>query len=184
MDLSNAEIGGLKAAAFCAEGPRDGVQIQLWGEGNAGDPCPHWTLREAHATRGLEIEPEKFYILRSKERLSVPPGIAIYCRASDETIGEMRIHYAGFVHPLFGLKRNDEKIGTPLIFEVRGHQVHVTLTDGEKMANLTFYRMSEDSDDEAKPTPYENQTLQLSKFFRQWPDKLESVDKNGTVKPA
>ena len=123
----------------------------------------------------------KFYILRSKERLSVPAGIAIYCRASDETIGEMRIHYAGFVHPLFGLKRNDGKIGTPLIFEVRGHQVHVNLTDGEKMANLTFYRMSEVSDGEARPTKYENQTLQLSKFFTQWPESLRKVDDDGTV---
>src|SRR5262249_44191726 len=36
---------------------------------------------------------------------------------------EMRIHYAGFVHPLFGRDRKDGKVGTPLIFEVRGHDV-------------------------------------------------------------
>jgi deoxycytidine triphosphate deaminase len=82
----------------------------------------------------------------------------------------MRIHYAGFVHPLFGRERDDEKTGTPLIFEVRGHDVKVTLTDGEKMARLTFYRMSEDCERPKKrahrqQSGYENQTLKLSGFF-------------------
>jgi dCTP deaminase len=181
VDLSNTSIGGLEAAAFAAEEPPAGTVIQLWGKHLAGSPCPYWKLKAANGPKGLEIEPEKFYILRSKERLSVPAGIAIYCRASDETIGEMRIHYAGFVHPLFGMKRNDDQIGTPLIFEVRGHQVHVNLTDGEKMANMTFYRMSEDSDGAAEPTEYENQTLQLSKFFEHWPSELKEVDGNGKV---
>jgi len=82
----------------------------------------------------------------------------------------MRIHYAGFVHPLFGRERDDKKTGTPLIFEVRGHDVKVTLTDGEKMARLTFYRMSEDCERpkkaaQSQKSGYENQTLKLSEFF-------------------
>lgn len=132
------------------------------------------------------IEKDKFYLLRSKEKISVPPGIAIYCRASDETIGEMRIHYAGFAHPYFGYERNDGVEGTPLIFEVRGHQVNVTLTDGEKMANLTFYRMSKDGEKEEskngekKESSYQKQSLQLSKFFAPWPDKIK-VKEDGTI---
>ncbi|PYV20373.1 MAG: hypothetical protein DMG27_23200 [Acidobacteria bacterium] len=94
----------------------------------------------------------------------------------------MRIHYAGFVHPLFGTRRQDGNRGTPLIFEVRGHQVDVSLADGEKLANLTFYRMSEDCDPEGEATPYENQTLQLSKFFGPWPNKLR--DNDGKLEPA
>lgn len=83
----------------------------------------------------------------------------------------MRIHYAGFVHPWWGLKRSDGGRGTPLIFEVRGHQVNVSLAHGERMANLSFYRMSQDAAD-ADPTPYEDQTLRLSKFFGSWPGKM------------
>src|ERR1039458_4443353 len=96
---------------------------------------------EEQNTKSITIKKNNFYILRSLERISLPPGVCIYCRAIDETIGEMRIHYAGFVHPLFGRERKEW--GTPLIFEVRGHDVEVTLTDGEKMAHLTFYRMSD-----------------------------------------
>ncbi|MFZ0957782.1 MAG: 2'-deoxycytidine 5'-triphosphate deaminase [Candidatus Sulfotelmatobacter sp.] len=178
IDLENEVWGGLKVAAFCANGEASTNQaVPLWVEqGKKSDPCKYWRFQESIAGR-LKIEKEQFYILRSKEKIAVPPGIAVYCRASDETIGEMRIHYAGFVHPYFGLRRNDGTRGTPLIFEVRGHQVNVNLADGEKMANLIFYRMSLDA---AEPDPadddYGSQTLKLSKFFHEWPNKLKRND--------
>jgi len=173
VSLKNIPIGGLDAAAFYADAAsNDNSPIALWENGQKPDPCKYWKLKESKADR-LTIEPDKFYILRSKETLSVPSGIAIYCRASDETIGEMRIHYAGFVHPLFGIRRDDGEKGTPLIFEVRGHQVQVSLAHGERMANLTFYRMSRDATGGGNPTGYEKQTLKLSKFFDDWPEKLE-----------
>src|SRR5213078_579320 len=109
----------------------------------------------------INIEKESFYILRSKELMALPAGIAVYCRATDETIGEMRIHYAGFVHPHFGRDRSDGQTGTPLIFEVRGHDVRVLLKDGEKLARLTFYRMAEYSDSTG-PGDYSDQVLKLS----------------------
>jgi dCTP deaminase len=203
--LENETWGGLPVAAFCANGTASKADpIPLWVElETRSDPCRFWRFRESRENR-LKIEKDQFYILRSKERIAVPPGIAIYCRASDETIGEMRIHYAGFVHPLFGLRRKKGR-GTPLIFEVRGHQVDVSLADGEKMANLQFFRMSEDCRDEdpakdkkggtkiskrptgrkrVAPSPYEDQTLKLSDFFSDWPKKLKRVGDDGTVEPA
>jgi dCTP deaminase len=174
VDISNTKIGGLDAAAFYAEPSKDDRSaVRLWTSGKSGtpkpDPTKYWKLKPADGKGRLMIEKEKFYILRSKERICVPPGIAVYCRASDETIGEMRIHYAGFVHPWWGLRRTDNTKGTPLIFEVRGHQVNVSLADGEQMANLIFYRMSQDAP-KSKPTGYESQQLQLSKFFSPWPE--------------
>lgn len=211
VDLSAARIRNVEAAAFCANPPEDPEDsIRLWEEDGVlkPDPCKYWKFVHAGKGNRLEIEQEKFYILRSKERITVPNGVAIYCRASDETIGEMRIHYAGFVHPMWGLRREDKKIGTPLIFEVRGHQVNVSLADTERLANLTFYRMSEDAvldralysevgkvnqlrDNPMEPesskksadktrSKYEDQTLQLSKFFGAWPPKLKEKS-DGTV---
>lgn len=176
VDISNVRIGGLDAAAFYAEPSKvDRPPVPLWTSNRIKspppDPAKYWKLRQADGMGRLKIESERFYILRSKERICVPPGIAVYCRASDETIGEMRIHYAGFVHPWWGLRRTDGTKGTPLIFEVRGHQVNVSLADGEQMANLIFYRMSQDAP-KSKPTPYEGQQLQLSKFFSPWPRQL------------
>jgi dCTP deaminase len=192
VDLTHDSIGGLDVAAFCARRPNSRtLPVALWEARPEPDPCDYWTFVEADKARRLEIQANNFYILRSKERICLSEGIAIYCRAIDETIGEMRIHYAGFVHPRFGTKRSDKKEGTPLIFEVRGHQVNVSLADGERMANLIFYRMSKDSpEDEKKESGkrktrrkkkrYDDQTLQLSKFFKSWPRKLVK-NGDGTV---
>lgn len=183
VSLENTVVGGLQAAAFCAEASSPVDAVPLWEMQTKPEPCRYWDLKECKGDR-LTIEAEKFYIFRSKEKIAVPPGIAVYCRASDETIGEMRIHYAGFAHPLFGRRRTDEKLGTPLIFEVRGHQVNVSLADGERLANLTFYRMSQDATAEGKATGYEEQTLKLSKFFASWPCKLRRNADDGRLQEA
>lgn len=178
VNLAAETIGGLSAVAFATK-REGGTEIKTWGKGNHA-PWKHWRLVPPSA-KTIELKAGDFYILRSRERLRLPLGIAAYCRATDETIGEMRIHYAGFVHPGFGLGRKDDEEGTPLIFEVRGHDFPVTLRDGEKMAKLSFYRMSQDGD-----TPndvYNDQELKLSKFFASWPDTLELQDALGSVAP-
>jgi dCTP deaminase len=183
VDLNDEMINGVNAAAFCARQETEGA-IPLWkGAKPKPDPCRYWKFVRADANRRLQIWDSKFYILRSKERLFVPSGIAIYCKASDETIGEMRIHYAGFAHPFFGTARQDKKRGTPLIFEVRGHQMHANLIHGEKLANLICYRMSRDCDDKDRETSYNEQELELSKFFNPWPSKL-TMNGDGTVETA
>ncbi len=178
VNLAPEMIGKLPACAFTAIREQS-IDIETWGVARH-DPWKHWRLVPP-ADGSIRLNPGEFYILRSAERLSLPSGIAAYCRATDETIGEMRIHYAGFVHPYFGLDRKDEHQGTPLIFEVRGHDFPVTLRDREKMAKLSFYRMSEDG---PKPNDvYNEQELKLSKFFADWPEQLEQ-DESGSVYPA
>jgi dCTP deaminase len=182
IDLQNELIGGIEVAAFSAIGFKDGNEeyIPVWGKGHS-DSTKYWKCISSEQVKGesrFTIEPNEFYILRSKERISLPKGVAVYCQAMDETLGEMRIHYAGFAHPFFGMDRDDDKEGTPLIFEVRGHNVKVNLTDGEKLARLIFYRMSEDCVEPVKNANnqeqkiYNNQELTLSKFFTSWPENL------------
>jgi len=66
---------------------------------------------------------------------------------------------------------------------VRGHQVPVSLADEEKMANLIFYRMSEDApeltleEQQKEAKGYSSQDLKLSKFFAEWPDHIKRNDK-------
>ena len=189
VDLSPAMIGGLPASAFATSSEETSAPIDLWerkprNSPELPDPCHYWRFLEWNEHHRLTITKDEFYILRSREEIALPSGVAVYCRASDETIGEMRIHYAGFVHPWFGRTREDGKIGTPLIFEVRGHNVNVSLFHEERMARLIFYRMSEDAEKPEEKTPYNNQTLQLSKFFREWPDKLTRIDDHGRVTAA
>jgi dCTP deaminase len=81
-----------------------------------------------------------------------------------EALGELRIHYAGFVHPRFGEARDDDK-GAPLIFEVRGHNIRAFLQDGEALAKLEYYYMSQDASKYS--CTYNEQELTLSKFFKE-----------------
>lgn len=175
VDLTPIDIADNPVIAFRADqGTKDTAAIKLWdveGQGRA-NPEQYWNFETSDDGNGmLKIKQNDFYIMRSKEKIHVPRGIAVYCRATDETIGEMRIHYAGFVHPFFGSTSNPK--GTPLIFEVRGHDVDVTLCHQEKMANLIFYRMSmdcTDADYDGSDKTYDTQTLMLSKFFAPWPE--------------
>lgn len=173
IDLSNEVIKGEETAAFQAIESNE--YLPVW-ENKHLDPSTYWKKLPSITTERrsrLTIQPDKFYILRSKERIALPKGVAVYCEAMNEIMGEMRIHYAGFAHPYFGMNRSDAKEGTPLIFEVRGHNVKVNLTDGEKLAKMNYYRMSEDCENDEKGSdvetnPYNNQELQLSKVFKVW----------------
>lgn len=180
IDLINERVNEKEVAAFQAIGVNGSNKefIPIWEKGIL-NPQDYWKCISSTTSNGknrFTIQPNEFYILRSKERIALPKGVAVYCQAMDETLGEMRIHYAGFAHPFFGIDRTDGKEGTPLIFEVRGHNVLVNLTDGEKLARLIFYRMSEDcEEDESQnkaPHPnieeYNNQELLLSKVFKKW----------------
>ena len=184
VNLEPVRVGGLPVSAFEGGHTGNGRSLDLWrnDEGEKPKPWDYFRFREAAEDR-LRLKPSSFYILRSKERISLPPGIAVYIRAIDETLGEMRIHYAGFAHPWFGHQRDDGKAGTPIIFEVRGHDVPAVLLHGEKLAKLTFYRMSEPAPErQGKSSGYDTQELHLSSFFADFPNALR-VDDDGAVQP-
>jgi dCTP deaminase len=185
-DLSPVIVSRQSIVAFSASLNRPGTSpVPMWKvspEESMPKPWNHWKFEFADQNGRLHIKKDRFYIIRSYEKIWLPAGVAVYCRASDETIGEMRIHYAGFVHPHFGVRRSDHQRGTPLIFEVRGHDIDVSLRHREKMARLEFYRMSEDSEPAAQLGDYDNQTLKLSSFFASWPDSVQ-CDSDGTVTP-
>jgi len=130
------------------------------------DPKEFWEpVSVDAATRTVTIEKDRFYIFRSKERFRVPSFLAVECQAYSESLGDIRIHYAGFAHPFFGLERDS---GTPLIFEVRGHSVSTILRDGDPLAKVYFRRMTNPA--EKDPTQiYNRQELQLSGCFKEWP---------------
>ena len=181
VNLKPTPISGHEACAFRANPMKeDDEPIDLWKREEV-IPCKYWKLLKSDEQDRLKIHKTHFYLLRSKEMISLTEGVAVYCRATDEAIGE--IHYAGFVHPFFGKERGDGLEGTPLMFEVRGHDVDVSLKDGEKMARLIFYRMSRPCVKEEKVVSYNKQTLKLSKIFADWPDEIE-VGEDGTVKKA
>jgi dCTP deaminase len=88
--------------------------------------------------------------------------------AYDPSIGEFRIHYAGFFDPGFGYGSGDIE-GTPAVLEVRSHEVPFLIEDGQIVGRLIYERLL------AKPdkiygmnigSSYQGQGLTLSKHFK------------------
>jgi dCTP deaminase len=132
------------------------------------DPGEFWDLVDAPATGGIILNPGDFYILGSKERLSVPPDFAAEMVAMDPSLGEFRIHYAGFFDPGFGYGMN-ESMGTPAVLEVRAHEVPFVMEDGQFVGRLIYSRLLARPDKLYGPdigSTYQRQALALSKHFK------------------
>jgi dCTP deaminase len=130
------------------------------------DPKEYWEPIMAE-NGAILLEPDRLYIMRSKERLRIPGHLALECKSYTTQMGEWRIEYAGFAHPFFGYLRDNKK-GTPIIFEVRGHNVPTILTDGIPLGNVHFLRMSRSAEEPKDKPTYEEQELTLSKCFKPW----------------
>lgn len=119
--------------------------------------------------RSTSLDQGSFYIMKSKERLSIPCDVAVEVVAISERIGDIRIHYAGFAHPGFGQHNNSTKPGTPLIFEVRATDMSTRLYDKSLLARIQLFKMSERT--EPAKSAYDQQELKLSNVFADWPEE-------------
>ncbi len=127
-----------------------------------------WTPILAKPSRRLILDPHQFYILASKERLHIPAGFAAEMAPIDPTMGEFRVHYAGFFDPGFGVGAGGMP-GSRGVLEVRSHEVPFLLEDGQVVGRLAFERMAAEPDalyGEIGTSNYQGQALKLSKLFR------------------
>jgi dCTP deaminase len=132
------------------------------------DPHDYW---EPLIPRGGELllDPGEFYILASKEAVEIPVLQAAEMTPIDPSVGEFRVHYAGFFDPGFGAEETDS-IGSRGVLEVRSHETPFLLEDGQTVARLVYEPLTE------RPTRlygdsgshYQRQGLKLSKHFRPW----------------
>ena len=126
----------------------------------------YWEPIYARPKQGLILNPGDFYILASKEAVTVPPDHAAEMVAYDTLVGEFRVHYAGFFDPGFG---HGESAGTRAVLEVRSHEVPFVLEDGQVVGRLVYERLLDVPDKlygQEIGSSYQKQGLQLSKHFR------------------
>ena len=114
----------------------------------------------------LVLDPEEFYILASKESVSIPATQAAEMAPIATEIGEFRAHYAGFFDPGFGVAAAGGA-GSRAVLEVRGRDVPFMMRDGQPVAKLLFEAMTEKPDllYGEKGSHYQAQSLKLSKHF-------------------
>ncbi|WP_195820416.1 2'-deoxycytidine 5'-triphosphate deaminase [Roseobacter sp. MH60115] len=130
-------------------------------------PCEYW--EEVHSENGqIILDPGAFYILVSREAVTIPPEYAAEMAPFLAMVGEFRVHYAGFFDPGFGHDAAGGS-GSRGVLEVRCHEAPFVLEHGQVVGRLVYERMAE------VPTQlygagiasnYQGQGLKLSKHFR------------------
>ena len=124
---------------------------------------------ELRTTEGrLILDPGAFYILVSREAVTIPPDYAAEMAPYLAMVGEFRVHYAGFFDPGFGHDAAGGR-GARGVLEVRCHEAPFVLEHGQVVGRLVYEKMS------AQPerlygreiaSNYQGQGLKLAKQFR------------------
>jgi dCTP deaminase len=132
------------------------------------DPAEFWEPVTPGRFGGVILDPGAFYILVSREEVSVPPATAAEMVPYMAVAGEFRVHYAGFFDPGFG-HRSTGGSGSRGVLEVRCHEAPFALEHGQMVGRLVYERMSEVPDvlyGAGIGSNYQGQALRLSKHFR------------------
>lgn len=123
---------------------------------------------EIRTTSGRVIlDPGAFYILVSREAVTIPPDYAAEMAPYLAMAGEFRVHYAGFFDPGFGHAAAGGA-GSRGVLEVRCHEAPFVLEHGQVVGRLVYEKMA------ARPdtlygadlsSNYQGQGLKLAKQF-------------------
>jgi dCTP deaminase len=154
------EIIGYRAQTFT-----NTIDVDRVGEYDYRD---YWEPLFARDQDKLILDPQQFYILASKERLHIPPDLAAEMVPIDPSMGEFRVHYAGFFDPGFGFSEHGHP-GSRAVLEVRSHETPFTLEDGQIVGRLAYEALTEVPDilyGQTLVSNYQGQSLKLSKHFR------------------
>ena len=126
------------------------------------DPKKYWEFIKKD-DGNLTIFPNEFFILKSKQKIRIPKTMAAEMVPYDTSIGDFRVHYAGFFDPGFG-----DKKGSYAVLEVKTHEVPFNIEDGQYIARLIFENLNKTTDftyGGKINSNYQNQELALSKHF-------------------
>ena len=119
----------------------------------------------------VTLVPGAFYILRSKEYITIPPQTAAEMVPYEVRMGEFRVHYAGFFDPGFGFTNNIGGERSKAVLEIRCHETPFILQDGQIIGKLIYETLSSTPDSmygEIIGSNYQGQVLKLSKHFENW----------------
>ena len=119
-------------------------------------------------TNEIILDPDEFYILASREAVTIPASHAAEMVPFNPLVGEFRVHYAGFFDPGFGMNEAGGS-GSRAVLEVRSREVPFILEHGQIIGRLIYERLTDMPKTlygEALNSNYQAQGLKLSKHFK------------------
>ena len=158
---SSSSLIGYKAKRFAGVVDVDAVGVHRISQ--------FWDLIYFDPDGRLILDPTDFYILASKESVSVPPAYVAEMAPFDPLIGEYRVHYAGFFDPGFGYAEGKAP-GAKAVLEVRSLDIPFILEDGQIVGRLVYDKLTDIPDTlygGGIGSHYQAQGLKLSKHFKQ-----------------
>ena len=124
---------------------------------------------EVRTTEGrIILDPGAFYILVSREAVTIPPDYAAEMAPYLAMVGEFRVHYAGFFDPGFG-HSTAGGVGSRGVLEVRCHEAPFVLEHAQVVGRLVYERMASRPETlygAGIASNYQGQGLKLSKHFK------------------
>ncbi|QBY00758.1 2'-deoxycytidine 5'-triphosphate deaminase [Rhodophyticola sp. CCM32] len=131
------------------------------------DPADFW--EDVRSSEGrIILDPGAFYILVSREAVTIPPDCAAEMSPYLAMVGEFRVHYAGFFDPGFGHAKAGGT-GARGVLEVRCHEAPFVLEHGQVVGRLVYEKMAALPDrlyGADMASNYQGQGLKLSKHFK------------------
>jgi len=176
VDLEGDNLSSI--VAYKAKGSDREIELDKIGY---YDPADFWEAIPRPSDGRIILDTGGFYLLASKKRVRIPLDHAAEMVAHDPSMGEFRVHYAGFFDPGFGYGAGGEIPGTTAVLEVRAYEVPILLEDEDLVGRLHYYPMA------SKPervygasihSSYQQQGLALSKQFKR-PDSYSSSGISG-----
>ncbi len=185
LQALHEEVGLVSGAPVISEGlgfsvdlkPESGTLVGYRAKPHTGvidlerighyDPQEFW--EPVHTDDGrIILDPGAFYILVSREAVTIPPTHAAEMAPYVAMVGEFRVHYAGFFDPGFGWAEAGGA-GSRGVLEVRCHEAPFVLEHGQVVGRLVYERMAEVPDvlyGQEIASNYQGQGLKLSKHFK------------------
>jgi len=167
LSVDLAGIGDTDLVGFKAKPHAPLIDVDKIGH---YDPVDYWDPIYRDEGRSVILNPDDFYILASKEAVSVPVDHAAEMVPYDAFTGEFRAHYAGFFDPGFG-HADVGAAGTRAVLEVRSYGVPFIIEDGQLVGRLKYEHLTDTPDQlygAESGSSYQRQSLALSKHFQPW----------------
>lgn len=158
------KLKGTSLVGYRAKPHTGVIDLDLIGHYQARD---YW--EEVHSSNGqIILDPGAFYILVSREAVTIPPAYAAEMAPYLAMVGEFRVHYAGFFDPGFG-HAEAGGAGSRGVLEVRCHEAPFVLEHGQIVGRLVYERMADIPTQlygSGIASNYQGQGLKLSKHFK------------------
>lgn len=164
IDLEGAAANGV--VAYRARKTTGLIDLQQIGKYDRNDFWEPIQCRPGR--RELVLVPDEFYIMASLEDIEIGEDEAAEMIAYDTAVGEVRVHYAGFLDPFFGKSKSKSGNNSKVVLEIRSHDVPFMLDHGQRVGTLIFEDMIETPDKlygQQIKSNYQGQGLKLSKQF-------------------